>query len=1353
MTKLSGRAAFALLAVCLAACPFPTGSEWTAPIPAPPARESGDFILNYNLQAYVQAPVRGAAPVKTIANRADMDITVVWKNKDGERLGDDFTVFVRDVVYTADITLTAREGYTFAPIPFRYYPETAVDVQPAENDDATRRVLTTIKYHKTADPNSLNPDGLNLSLRIPAPAGGASPVTSFYAGDYGGSVTWKTAGGADLRGAFRAGMVYTAQVTLYAAAGYTLGDGLAFTYPGGTLNPSAEWDNNQSTITGMLIAFPQAVIPPDGPVTDRDLADKVPAPVMGGVPVTYFAAPQYTGTVTWTRIDDDEKKPHTGLFQADVVYEAAVTLAAASGYDLSAGNESFWHSGPVSTVSTPAAGNVTIVFKATTNVGVEPVDDLDLTAKVPAPASGGTPLAYFSAAQYTGNVAWTETGKPGATLSGFFQAGLNYTATVHLTAASGYTLNNVPGFEHEGAAGTVSYHAADREVSINFLPAREGQTPVTDKDLADKVAAPAAGGKPVRSFSATQYTGNVTWAPVVPDAGVFASGTTYTATVRLTAASGYTFTGFTPTYSGEQVTGNGEGGASELVIDITFPETAKVESKPVDDTDLAYMVSRPVMGGTPVTYFATPQYTGTIKWSPDAGVFAAYTAYTATVALTAVYPYTLDGMAANSFTHENKGAASVKYDAGNKTVTIVFEKTVPTQPVTDLDLAYKFPAPVKGGKPAAAFAAAQYTGSVVWTKTGETDEVSGVFEAGQPYTATVKLTPASGYYFGTGTAANFVYTGAPKPEVVTGKEDEIVFNIRFPATTDETVTQVNKTNLTSTVIRPGRGETPVRHFSTDQYTGSVVWTKTGETAEVSGVFEAGQSYTATVTLTAVYPYTLDGVEGFTHTNSTQPYHYFPLEEGDKVIIPFPATTYKTSQVSDLDLTLKLIAPKLYGTPVRYFPALQYTGDVEWQNVNGSVPHTGAFAAKTAYKATVILAAAPGYTFTGLADDSFKHAGAASVTPGTNNGTTITVTIVFAATGNPLVNDLDLTGSISRPAAGEKPPTGKFFAAQYEAEAIKWRDIEDPDSWDDTTQPFGYSRQYAAEVTLKAKDGWTFDGLPPAAFFYSGASVVTGQPEDAAITVTITFPNTEPSSPSAYPSPPVSANNVLGDDGVLDWITKTAAAAEIESLTLVLDPAAEDVSLTAASSIGTGIGTGGLVLKREGNAANYTSPPAVLIDGQGKTVSMTGASNGAPLITVGEGVTLMLKDITFKGMAANSAPLIRVETGGTLIFQSGACITGNESSTNGGGVYVNNGGAFKMQGGTISGNKAFWGGGVYVNNGGAFNMTAGIIYGQDWTDKGEANDATMEGDALYQDGSGASIPTTNNTLTNGQEQLP
>ena len=151
-----------------------------------------------------------------------------------------------------------------------------------------------------------------------------------------------------------------------------------------------------------------------------------------------------------------------------------------------------------------------------------------------------------------------------------------------------------------------------------------------------------------------------------------------------------------------------------------------------------------------------------------------------------------------------------------------------------------------------------------------------------------------------------------------------------------------------------------------------------------------------------------------------------------------------------------------------------------------------------------------------------------------------------------------------------------------------------------------------------------------------------------------------------------------DDSVIDLIRAVAGQTSL-SLSLASMPV-EMARFDAA----TDLGAGWLALDRT------NSPAELIIDGGGRVIDLTGSAKDVPLITVGSGVTLTLRNIAFKGLSTadgdgmdNSAPVIKVDGGGTLILKDGALITGNNySEGNGGGVYVV-GGDFTMNGGIVS----------------------------------------------------------------------
>ncbi|MDR0639604.1 MAG: hypothetical protein LBG27_12015 [Spirochaetaceae bacterium] len=207
-----------------------------------------------------------------------------------------------------------------------------------------------------------------------------------------------------------------------------------------------------------------------------------------------------------------------------------------------------------------------------------------------------------------------------------------------------------------------------------------------------------------------------------------------------------------------------------------------------------------------------------------------------------------------------------------------------------------------------------------------------------------------------------------------------------------------------------------------------------------------------------------------------------------------------------------------------------------------------------------------------------------------------------------------------------------------------------------------------------------------------------------------------------------------------------AAAAKDSLRLTLTAETEEVSLDTDD-----LPAEGLVLQRSGDPASSTSPANVTIDGRGRTVDLTGSTPGA-LITVGDGVTLTLRNITLRGLdnnkdgsgeGENNAALIKV-VGGHLILEDGAVIRDNHGGNGGsdyakgGGVYVERG-TFAMNGGAIRGNAIgsnSRGGGVYAG-GGTFTMNGGEISGNTIGIYGIGGGVFVGGGTFILDGGGIS----------------
>ncbi|MCL1911627.1 MAG: hypothetical protein FWG13_05430 [Leptospirales bacterium] len=109
----------------------------------------------------------------------------------------------------------------------------------------------------------------------------------------------------------------------------------------------------------------------------------------------------------------------------------------------------------------------------------------------------------------------------------------------------------------------------------------------------------------------------------------------------------------------------------------------------------------------------------------------------------------------------------------------------------------------------------------------------------------------------------------------------------------------------------------------------------------------------------------------------------------------------------------------------------------------------------------------------------------------------------------------------------------------------------------------------------------------------------------------------------------------------------------------------------------------------------------------KDVNLVG-SNTASLVQVENGGAFIMNSGTISGGKASQGGGVEVKSGGEFIMNGGT-ISGNEASNIGGGVYLV--GSFTMNGGTISDNTASGnGGGVLVAGGGEFTMNGGTISG-------------------------------------------
>lgn len=207
------------------------------------------------------------------------------------------------------------------------------------------------------------------------------------------------------------------------------------------------------------------------------------------------------------------------------------------------------------------------------------------------PNFGETPVSTITETdQYTGTVNWS--GSPLA-----FAAATVYTATITLTAKTGYTFNGVSSnfFKVAGATAT---NITGAGVVTAVFPAT-GVVPPTVINITaiSGVTKPVLGAIPVTAITETaQYAGTVAWDGGWAWSSSFGGQKAYSATITLTAKSGYTLTGVVAnsfTVAGATSVVNS---ADSAVITAVFPATASVT---IGDSALGGKVAWILQSGDP----------------------------------------------------------------------------------------------------------------------------------------------------------------------------------------------------------------------------------------------------------------------------------------------------------------------------------------------------------------------------------------------------------------------------------------------------------------------------------------------------------------------------------------------------------------------------------------------------------------------------------------------------------------------------------------------------------------------------------------------------------------------------------
>lgn len=190
-------------------------------------------------------------------------------------------------------------------------------------------------------------------------------------------------------------------------------------------------------------------------ITDYNLQNYVPMPVEGEMPVWNIGSRiDMEGTVEWEEKEGESYKPleKTAVFIEGKVYRAAISLAAINGWTFHPDISFSYPKGEVEKQPDP---NTDSLVRPLSDVTYKPtaapaaITDINLSVYVRVPVWGFLPVFSFYGPQYTGTVEWMET-STSSLLDSSFLPETEYTATVTLSAASGYIFPAGIKFYHTG---------------------------------------------------------------------------------------------------------------------------------------------------------------------------------------------------------------------------------------------------------------------------------------------------------------------------------------------------------------------------------------------------------------------------------------------------------------------------------------------------------------------------------------------------------------------------------------------------------------------------------------------------------------------------------------------------------------------------------------------------------------------------------------------------------------------------------------------------------------------------------------------------------------------------------------
>ncbi|MCL2111785.1 MAG: leucine-rich repeat domain-containing protein [Clostridiales bacterium] len=541
------------------------------------AAVSGTSIITITDLQGVANPVPGAAPATAVTETAQYTGTVAWEHRPwispGSGAWTSFTgnTFAYWTEYRATFTITPKPGWTLNGMNANSFMVNSLATTHPQN--------VTEKPYRVF-PNTPEQPATDYVIQgLTVPVQGQNAVESLPGSSQYDvtSVSWMNiTTGATHTGAFSATSVYQATVIVSPKTGYTLvGMPRAFEVPG-VSGPVNNVQIPGTPITRSLTAtFPAT----DSSPIDIFAIGGVTPPVNGQTPVSSITrAPvagdplQYTGTVAW----EPALPPGTTTFDYWTEYTAVIMLTLGPQFTLATvdwNDKAFTVPGASKVEHVPGSNVIRATFPITAKQAVSQ----SAIGGVTAPVAGQAPVvAITETDQFTGTVTWSPALPPGTTT---FDHHTVYTATITLTPKERYTIANVPANYFTVAGASTVTNPAPGSAATAVVTA---VFPITGPRVVSVFAVPGVtppegDAEPVFSFTSTQYNGTVSWTPTVLPGGTFSWSENYTASIVLTANTGFTFTGVSAnvfTVAGAtSVTNPAPSTAATAVVTAVFPRT------------------------------------------------------------------------------------------------------------------------------------------------------------------------------------------------------------------------------------------------------------------------------------------------------------------------------------------------------------------------------------------------------------------------------------------------------------------------------------------------------------------------------------------------------------------------------------------------------------------------------------------------------------------------------------------------------------------------------------------------------------------------------------------------------------